>query len=350
MSQPVSLLSLATRTPHHRLSQDQALATARDLIGDRFADFDRLAPVFDHAGIAERQLAMPLDWYRTPRSFEERSAAYLDVALDLFVAAASGALAEAGLQAGDVDAIVTVSSTGIATPSLEARAMAHLSFRNDVRRVPVFGLGCAGGATGLALAADLARGRSGATVLFVTVELCSLALRTNGADKADLISTALFGDGAAACLLRTGDEGFAQIVGSAENTWNDTLDIMGWRTEQTGLAVVLNHAIPTFVEREMRQAITGMLATQGFALSDIDRFICHPGGARVLDALENALGLEHGALVHERTVLHDHGNMSAPTVLFVLDRYRPEGLPPRSLLSALGPGFTASSLVLECNR
>ncbi len=249
MSQPVSLLSLATRTPHHRLSQDQALATARDLIGDRFADFDRLAPVFDHAGIAERQLAMPLDWYRTPRSFEERSAAYLDVALDLFVAAASGALAEAGLQAGDVDAIVTVSSTGIATPSLEARAMAHLSFRNDVRRVPVFGLGCAGGATGLALAADLARARPGTTVLFVTVELCSLALRTHGADKADLISTALFGDGAAACLLRTGDEGFAQIVGSAENTWNDTLDIMGWRTEQTGLAVVLNRAIPTFVER-----------------------------------------------------------------------------------------------------
>ncbi|WP_294243004.1 type III polyketide synthase [uncultured Sphingomonas sp.] len=343
-------MSLATRTPHHRLSQDQALATARDLIGDRFADFDRLAPVFDHAGIAERQLAMPLDWYRTPRSFEERSAAYLDVALDLFVAAASGALAEAGLQAGDVDAIVTVSSTGIATPSLEARAMAHLSFRNDVRRVPVFGLGCAGGATGLALAADLARVRSGATVLFVTVELCSLALRTNGADKADLISTALFGDGAAACLLRTGDEGFAQIVGSAENTWNDTLDIMGWRTEQTGLAVVLNRAIPTFVQREMRQAITGMLATQGFALSDIDRFIYHPGGARVLDALENALGLDHGALVQERMVLHDHGNMSAPTVLFVLDRYRREGLPPRSLLSALGPGFTASSLVLECNR
>ena len=350
MSQPVSLLSLATRTPHHRLSQDQALATARDLIGDRFADFDRLAPVFDHAGIAERQLAMPLDWYRTPRSFEERSAAYLDVALDLFVAAASGALAEAGLEAGDVDAIVTVSSTGIATPSLEARAMAHLPFRNDVRRVPVFGLGCAGGATGLALAADLARARPGATVLFVTVELCSLALRTHGADKADLISTALFGDGAAACLLRTGDEGFAQIVGSAENTWNDTLDIMGWRTEQTGLAVVLNRAIPTFVAREMRQAVTGMLATQGFALSDIDHFICHPGGARVLDALENALGLEHGALVHERTVLHDHGNMSAPTVLFVLDRYRREGLPPRSLLSALGPGFTASSLVLECNR
>ncbi len=124
--------------------------------------------MFANAGIAERQLAMPLDWYRTPRSFEERSAAYLDVALDLFVAASDGVLAEAGLAAGDVDAIVTVSSTGIATPSLEARAMGRLGFRNDVRRVPVFGLGCAGGATGLALAADLARARPGSTVLFVT--------------------------------------------------------------------------------------------------------------------------------------------------------------------------------------
>ncbi|HIV76075.1 MAG TPA: type III polyketide synthase [Candidatus Sphingomonas excrementigallinarum] len=350
MVQSVALLALATRTPRHRLSQDQALATARELIGDRFADFDRLAPVFANAGIAERQLAMPLDWYRTPRSFEERSAAYLDVALDLFVAASDGALAEAGLAAGDVDAIVTVSSTGIATPSLEARAMGRLGFRNDVRRVPVFGLGCAGGATGLALAADLARARPGSTVLFVTVELCSLALRTNGADKADLISTALFGDGAAACLLRTGATGFANIVGSAEKTWNDTLDIMGWRTEQTGLAVVLNRAIPTFVEREMRQAVTEMLGAQGLALSDVDRFICHPGGARVLDALESALGLEHGAMMQERAVLHDHGNMSAPTVLFVLDRYRREGLPHRSVLSALGPGFTASSLVLECDR
>lgn len=350
MSQPVALLSLATRTPRHILSQQQALATARELIGDRFTDFDRLAPVFDHAGIAFRQLAMPLDWYRTPRSFEERSAAYLDVALDLFVQAAQGALDEAGLRAEEIDAIVTVSSTGIATPSLEARAMEHLSFRNDVRRVPVFGLGCAGGATGMGLAAELARARPGTTVLFVTVELCSLALRTNQADKADLISTALFGDGAAACILRTGGDGFARIVGNAEKTWNDTLDIMGWRTEATGLAVVLNRAIPAFAEREMKQAVTEMLASQGFALSDMDRFICHPGGAKVLDALENALELDRGTMAEERAVLHDHGNMSAPTVLFVLDRYRRQGLPPLSLLSALGPGFTASSLILECGR
>lgn len=347
MSQPVALLSLATATPPNVLTQAQALSTARDLIGGQFADFDRLAPVYDNAGIAERQLAMPLDWYRTPQSFEARSAAYLEVALDLFVTVAGKALDEAHLRPGDVDAIVTVSSTGIATPSLEARAMANLAFRNDVRRAPVFGLGCAGGATGLALAAQLASARPGAVILFVTVELCSLALRTDRADKADLISTALFGDGAAACVLRTGGGGFAAITGSAERTWNDTLDIMGWRAEPTGLGVVLNRAIPTFVRQEMREAMTAMLAANNLTADGVDRFICHPGGAKVLDALEDALGLPAGALVEERAVLHDHGNMSAPTVLFVLDRYRRRGLPARSVLSALGPGFTASSIVLE---
>lgn len=345
---PVSILSLATETPPHHLSQAEALDTARDLIGGSFSDFERLSSVYANAGVAWRQLAMPVDWYRSPRSFPERTAAYLDVALDLFVAAAQRAIAQADLRPQDIDTIVTVSSTGIATPSLDARAMARLPFRNDVERLPLFGLGCAGGATGLSLASKLARATPGSTVLFVTVELCSLALRTDKADKADIISTALFGDGAAACVLRSGEDGFVQITGSAEKTWNDTLDIMGWQAEPTGLGVVLNRAIPVFARREMRQAMTEMLAPQGLGIDDVDQFICHPGGAKVVDALEAALSLNQGSLVNERDVLRDHGNMSAPTVLFVLDRYRQAGLAPLSVLSALGPGFTASSLTLRC--
>lgn len=345
---PVSILSLATETPPNVISQEEALDTARDLIGANFADFERLSTVFANAGIRHRQLAMPVEWYRSPRTFPERAAAYLDVALNLFVAAAERALTEAQVRPEDVDTIVTISSTGIATPSLEARAMARLPFRNDVVRVPVFGLGCAGGASGLGLASKLARATPGSTVLLVAVELCSLALRTENADKADIVSTALFGDGAAACVLRSGDEGFVQIHGTAEKTWNDTLDIMGWQAEPTGLGVVLNRAIPVFARREMRQAMSEMLAPQDLAIETVDRFICHPGGARVVDAIEGALSLEQGALSIEREVLRDHGNMSAPTVLFVLDRYRQAGLPPLSVLSALGPGFTASSLTLRC--
>lgn len=345
---PVSILSLVTETPPHCLSQKQALDAARDLIGSSFSDFDRLSSVYTNAGVACRQLAMPVDWYRSPRSFPERTAAYLECALDLFVAAAQRAIAQADLCPEDVDAIVTISSTGIATPSLEARAMARLPFRNDVQRIPIFGLGCAGGATGLGLASKIARATPGSTVLFVTVELCSLALRTDHADKADIISTALFGDGAAACVLRSGEDGFVQITGGAEKTWNDTLDIMGWRAEPTGLGVVLNRAIPAFARREMRQAMTEMLAPQALCIDDVDQFICHPGGAKVVDAIEDALSLNQGSLANERDVLHDHGNMSAPTVLFVLDRYRRTGLPPLSVLNALGPGFTASSLTLRC--
>lgn len=241
---PVSLLSLATQTPPNILPQDEALERARMLIGGQFADFDRLAAVFTNAGVHQRQLAMPADWYAAPRSYQERAEVYLAVAVDLFVNAATRALDEAGIDAAAIDTIVTVSSTGIATPSLEARAMAFLPFRPDVARVPIFGLGCAGGTSGLGLATKLARVTPGSTVLVVTVELCSLALRTENAGKADIVSTALFGDGAAACVLRSGAGGFVEAHGAAEKTWNDTIDIMGWQAEPTGLGVVLNRAIP----------------------------------------------------------------------------------------------------------
>lgn len=344
---PVSLLSLATQTPPNILPQDEALERARMLIGGQFADFDRLAAVFTNAGVHQRQLAMPADWYAAPRSYQERAEVYLAVAVELFVKAATRALDEAGIDAAAIDTIVTVSSTGIATPSLEARAMAFLPFRPDVARVPIFGLGCAGGTSGLGLATKLARVTPGSTVLFVTVELCSLALRTENAGKADIVSTALFGDGAAACVLRSGAGGFVEAHGAAEKTWNDTIDIMGWQAEPTGLGVVLNRAIPSFVRKEMRQAMSEMLEPQGIAIEDVDQFICHPGGAKVVDAIEHALALGQGSLNEEREVLRDHGNMSAPTVLFVLDRYRRTGLPELSVLSALGPGFTASTLTLR---
>lgn len=347
MTQPVSILSLATASPPFVLDQAKALAVARDVLAADFADFDRMSSVFATAGILSRQLARPVDWYRQPRSFPERTGAYLESACDLFVEAATKALEAAGLDAGEIDTIITASSTGIATPSLEARVMGRMGFRSDVARIPVFGLGCAAGATGLGLASKLAKASPGTVVLFVTVELCSLAFRFQDVDKADIIATALFGDGAAAAILRAGEGGFVTITGTAETTWSDTLDIMGWKIEENGLAVVLNRAIPTFARQNLRLAMEGMLARQNLALTDIDRFICHPGGAKVVDAIEHALSLDQGSLDHERNVLRDHGNMSAPTALFVLNRVRQSGMPPRSVLTALGPGFTLSTVTLR---
>ena len=224
--------------------------------------------------------------------------------------------------------------------------MDRMGFRPDAARVPVFGLGCAGGATGLALAARLAAAQPGCRVLMVTLELCTLAFRTDKISNADIVATALFGDGAAACVLRAGEEGFASVAGFAEHTWPDTLDIMGWRVDPEGLGVIFAQAIPPFARKKLRPAMDQILAAQGLVAADVDRFVCHPGGVKVIEALEGALDLGQGALDAEREVMAEHGNMSAPTVLYVLNRVRARGLPPRSVLTALGPGFTASTVTL----
>jgi alkylresorcinol/alkylpyrone synthase len=346
MTADVGLMSLATARAPYDLPQELVAATAREVFGARVPQFEKLEPVFRTTGIRARQAIMPMEWYLEPRGWPERGAAYLAGGVELFAQAAEAALADAGLAGEAVDIVVTVSSTGLAAPSLEARAMARLGFRTDIARVPVFGLGCAGGASGMALAARLARAEPGAVVLLVCVELCTLAFRLDEPSKADIVATALFGDGAAAAVLRSGGEGFARVEGAAEHTWPDTLDIMGWRVDPQGLGVIFAQAIPSFAHRCLRPAMDAMLARQGLTVADVDRFVCHPGGTKVLEALETTLELGQGALDHERQVLAEHGNMSAPTVLHVLDRVRRAGMPARAVVTALGPGFTASTVTL----
>ncbi len=347
MTANVSLLSLATAAPPHVLKQTDALDIARRLFADRFDEFERLSAVFANTGIRERRLAQPLDWYFQPQGWPERTAAYLAAADSLFVEGASAALAAAHVEAAEVDTIVTVSSTGIATPSLEARVLGRMGFRGDVERVPVFGLGCGGGVSGLTLAARLAAGRPGSTVLFVAIELCSLAFRLDELTTANIVATALFADGGAACVLRSGqDEGPWRVEGGGQHTWPETLGVMGWNVDPSGFGVIFSQMIPPFVRLRMGEAMAGILDRLDLARADIGRFVCHPGGAKVVQALEGALGLEQGELDIEREVLADHGNMSAPTVLYVLERVLKRPPAGRLFLSALGPGFSASGLSL----
>jgi alkylresorcinol/alkylpyrone synthase len=343
----VSLLSLATAAPPHVLQQDVATEVARTMFVDRFASFEDMVPVFENTGVKTRRISMPMEWYFEPRGWPERTQAYLEVAEALFVEAAGKALAAAGLSGADVDAVVTVSSTGIATPSLDARVMAKMGFRRDIQRTPVFGLGCAGGVSGLALAGRIAKAQPGATVLFVTIELCTLAFRLDELTKANIVATALFGDGAAACVLRAGGDGGDWLLeGGGEHTWPDTLDIMGWNVDPQGFGVIFARAIPPFARRHMGAAADAILAGMGLARADVGRFVCHPGGAKVVQALEGAYGLGAGSLDVERQVLAEFGNMSAPTALFVLERVLAGDPQGRLLLTALGPGFTASALSL----
>lgn len=346
MTLSAGLISLQTASPPHVIDQDVVAEAAREQFGARFRDFDRLSPIFRNAGIRTRQSVMPLDWYIQPRGWPERTAAYLAGADDLFEAAANAALDRAALTAADVDAIVTVSSTGIATPSLEARAMRRMAFRADVARVPVFGLGCAGGVTGLSLAARLARAAPGSVVLFVCVELCTLAVRLDELTSANMVATALFGDGAAACVISTADPGLARLDAAAEHTWADTLSIMGWSVDPQGFGVIFDRSIPAFAAAKLRGGMDAMLAAMDLDEAGVGRFVCHPGGAKVVEAIEQSLELGQGSLDVEREVLLDHGNMSAPTALFVLKRVLERGQTGRMVLTALGPGFTASCVSL----
>jgi alkylresorcinol/alkylpyrone synthase len=303
--------------------------------------------VFDNAGIDGRNIVAPIEWYAGDHRWESRNSLYLEASEGLFEEAAKRALARANLHPSDIDGVVFVSTTGIATPSLEARVGPRLGFRQDVRRVPVFGLGCAGGVNGLATAARLAAAEPGTRWLFVTVETCSISIRLDTDDPAALVATALFGDGAAAAIVSTQGEGPATIGAAGERQWPDTLGIMGWRVEDPGLAVVFDRAIPPFVTAELAGAIDSILSDVGFKRSDIDRLCSHPGGAKVITAIEQALELAEGSLDLEREVLRDHGNMSAPTVLFVAERLMERGLPARTLMTAFGPGFTCAALTLD---
>jgi alkylresorcinol/alkylpyrone synthase len=344
------LLALAPTPAPFVLDQDDVIRRARNIFGPRMADFERIAKVFAATGIRTRQTAMPADWYETPRGWPERTQAYLEAGTALFIETTQAALARAGLAAADVDTVVTVSSTGIATPSLEARALAALGLRADVRRVPVFGLGCAGGVTGLSLAGRLAQAEPGSTVLLVALELCTLAFRSDRITKADLVATALFGDGAAAAILRAGGGGGREapvLEFAHEHTWPNTLDIMGWSVDPVGFGVIFDRSIPPFVTECYGDAVAAFLGAAGLRRDAIDRFVCHPGGTKVVAAIEEALGLEADTFASERAVLRDHGNMSAPTALFVLDHVLHNGFIGRCVLSALGPGFTASFVSLR---
>ena len=342
----VSLLALATAVPPYRLEQAAVAALARRIYAKSFARYPKLADVFCNAGIEARHSVRPLEWFMTPHDWSDRTQAYLDGAGALFVAAAQAALARAGLSARDVDTVVTVSSTGVATPSLEARAGAELGFRPSAARVPVFGLGCAGGVSGLSIGTRLARAEPGHVVLVVVVELCTLAFRSDRSGKADVISSALFGDGAAAAVMRVEGNGTPRlrIGATAEHTWPGTLDIMGWTVDPAGFGVVLSRSLPRFVERRLAAPARRFLHEADL---QAPQFICHPGGAKVLDAVEIALDLQKGSLRDEREVLRGHGNMSAPSVLFVLERALARGLRGPAVLAALGPGFTASFLALD---
>ena len=342
------LLGLATAVPPHVLGQKDVAQRSRILFNGRSAEIERLLPVYENAGIETRYSCVPIEWYMTPSGWKESNRLYVENAEMLLVNAAEKALKRAGCAAEEIDLIVTVSTSGISTPSLDARLINRLSFRRDVQRLPIFGLGCAGGVLGLSRAAALARANPDARVLFLVVELCGLTFRPRDLSKSNIIATALFGDGDAAVVLGCRAGRNRPVIQSwGEHTWPGSLDVMGWHIEDDGFGVLFSRDIPALIRNRLREVTDTFLERAGCAREDLVGFICHPGGAKVIDALEESLDLDKGDLDDARAVLRHFGNMSASTVFFVLERVLGKGIRGRHLMSALGPGFTAAFLLLD---
>src|SRR3984957_6165166 len=320
----VEILSVATANPSFELSQTEATRRAKEI----FPHLKALWPLYDNTGIELRYNCQPVEWYLKPHSWEERTAIFQKHAVDL--------LADVTLKA--------TASAGLAIPSLDAKLFNRLKLKPTVERLPIFGLGCGGGVAGLARATRLAQATEGAHVLFLTVDLCSLCLRVNDPSPAMFVSTALFGDGAAGVLLRNtadGASGGPRILAIGEWCWPQTEHIMGWDIKDDGFGVVLSPELPSLMRKALAPALHDFLDRNGFRLSDFNGFLFHPGGRKLIETMQDVLGLERRHFEHSWEVLRAYGNMSSATALFVLDRALKAGARGPHLLAAFGPGFSA---------
>lgn len=352
------LIALATAVPLHLVLQDDVKRLAGRLFATAVGPEERLLEVFDHAEIEERHLCVPIDWLGERHTFAESNRLYIEHATRLGSGVARAAIERAELSARDVDHIVFVSSTGFATPSIDALIANEIGFRFDVRRTPIWGLGCAGGAVGLSRARDFALADPSARVLLVTLELCSLTFQPNDVSKRNVVAASLFADGAAAAVVvgsrvAPGERvphRPLELVASQSILWPDTTDVMGWTIDGDGLHVVFSRDIPAIVREKVRPSLAAFLDRQDLAIADVAHLVTHPGGVKVLRAYAEALGLAPETLAHARDVLRLYGNMSSPSCLFVLERYLDAGtIGPgdRAVVSALGPGFSAEYVLVR---
>jgi alkylresorcinol/alkylpyrone synthase len=342
----VEILSLATANPPFQLTQAEAAARAKEL----FPHLKRLWPLYDNTGIDRRYNCEPIEWYLKPHSWEERTASFHRHALDLLEQVTVKTTEASGVRLGAIDMIVTNTVTGLAIPSLDAMLLNRLRLAPTVERLPMFGLGCGAGVAGLSRAARLAHASDGAYVLFLTVDLCSLCLRVGDPSAAMFVSTALFGDGAAGILLhntRNGARAGPRILAGGEWCWRGTGHIMGWEIKDDGFGIVLSSDLSALLERELAPALHDFLDRHGLRLGDFNGFLFHPGGRKLLETVEQTLGLTRQQLAHSWDVLRRYGNMSSATVLFVLEQAIQAGARGPHLLTAFGPGFSAYFAVAD---
>lgn len=349
------IAAVSTAVPEHVLEQSEIRAFAATVFPPNL--YERLLPVFDNANIERRYFAVDAEWLQRDHSFTEVNDRYIEVALELSERVVCEAAEMASIGTTDIDAIFFVSTTGLSTPSIDARLFNRIPLSPHIKRIPIWGLGCAGGASALARAAEYLRAFPTHRALVVTLELCSLAFQREDATKSNMIATALFGDGAAACLLEgdqvpaTGrDWSQPNVLDSLSTIYPDSLDVMGWRITSNGFTVVLSRDIPSIVTSLVKPNIEELVSRVGLRLDQIKHYVAHPGGTKVLGAYENALGVASETFATSRAVLRTFGNMSSATVYFILKCFMERvtgGSGEYGLLSALGPGFSSELVLLQ---
>lgn len=355
------IAAVETINPPHKLSQHQTMDFARNLFQDAFSDIERLLKVFQNGEIESRYFAMPIDWFKEKRSFQEKNDLYIDFATNLGAECIEKVLSDQSLNVSyeDIDAIFFISSSGLSTPSIEARIMNILPFSSHTKRIPIWGLGCAGGASGFSRAYDYCKAYPKSNVLVLSVELCSLTFQHEDLSKSNLVGTSLFADGVA-CALICGDESDTGKISEISPYIKDTMstlkphseDVMGWEVKDTGLYVVFSRDIPNVIRTWLKPNVDEFLNRNQLVGEQIKHFIAHPGGKKVLQAYVDALGIPLSKTDISRDVLRENGNMSSATVFYVLKNFmqtaKEEG--DLGVMAALGPGFSSELLLVEWRK
>lgn len=342
--------------PQHRHSQPEVTAAFSEVLGAHGVTRNLLERVHANAGVSHRHLALPLERYAALADFGEANTEFIRVAVDLGAEAVGQALQSAGLRPTDVDLVVSTTVTGVAVPPMEARVAARLGLRTDVKRVPMFGLGCVAGAAGVARLHDYLLGHPDDVAVLLSVELCSLTMQRDDTSVANLVASGLFGDGAAAVVMvgrnRADGTGLPRVVATRSRLYPDSERAMGWDVAASGLRIVLGVEVPELVRANVRDDVDRFLADHGLSRADIGWWVTHPGGPKVLEAMAEALELDRDALALTWRSLDQIGNLSSASVLHVLAdtlRERPPAPGSHGVLMAMGPGFCLELVLLRAH-